>query len=139
MMSEHGFPTKRTTGIKSHWIYLRDIAQIIALGLASGLSVALVLLLRRLACHRSSLWRRGIDEGLPARAKVIKIWDTGVTLNDDPQVGISLEVYPPEHHPPYRLETKWIVPRERAGLLRPGVEVPVRLNSESPAEVVLLE
>ena len=31
--------------------------------------------------------------GEPARAKILKMWDTGATLNGDPQVGLLLEVH----------------------------------------------
>src|SRR5215831_10887206 len=38
--------------------------------------------------------------GLPARATVLNIWDTGMTVNSDPVIGLRIEVTP-DGAPPY--------------------------------------
>ncbi len=62
--------------------------------------------------------------GLPARAEILRIWDTGVTVNDDPVVGFLLEVRPPDETP-FRAETRLCISRVHIPQFQPGAVVPV--------------
>ena len=60
-----------------------------------------------------------LEHGLPADATVLKVWDTGTTINDDPQLGLLLEVRP-AGDPPFQAESKSVISRLVAGEMRPG-------------------
>jgi hypothetical protein len=73
-------------------------------------------------------------KGVPAEATIIKIWDTGMTVNNDPVVGFLLEVHPREGGA-YQAETKILV--SRLSIPQPGQIVPVRYDPVRPSRVSL--
>lgn len=74
--------------------------------------------------------------GEPAQAKILKLRDTGTTLNDNPKVVLVLEVYPPDRAP-YQVETKCYVSRLRVSQVQPGNVVAVKIDRQDAANVVL--
>lgn len=77
-----------------------------------------------------------LKEGVAANATILKIWDTGVTLNDNPQVGLLLEVQPIGREP-FRVEMKSIISRIALAQVQPGRVVPVRYDPANPSNVAL--
>ena len=84
-------------------------------------------------------WRNKklLIKGEPAQAKILKIWDTGVTLNDDPQVGMLLEVYAP-NRPVYHAEAKRVVSILNIPRLQVGSTVEVRFDPQNPLRVAVV-
>ncbi len=85
-------------------------------------------------------WRKNryvLRHGEPARAKILKIWDTGVTVNDNPQVGLLLAVYP-ENLDPYQAETKKVISRLHIPQIQTGEMLEVKYNPRKPSEVALV-
>lgn len=74
--------------------------------------------------------------GVSAKATVLKIWDTGITVNNNPVVGFLLEVVP-EEGPPYQAETKAIISRLDIPQIQPGAVLPVKYDPENPKRVAL--
>jgi hypothetical protein len=78
-----------------------------------------------------------IKNGVTAQAKVLKVWDTGVSINDNPQVGLLLEVSPPGGNS-FQAEAKTVVSRLNAALVQPGVTAEVKYDPEKPQRLQLL-
>jgi hypothetical protein len=79
-----------------------------------------------------------LQDGVPAQATIIKIWDTGITLNDNPQVGMLLEVQPNgPGQEPFRVEMKSIISRHALAQIQPGRVVPVRYDPQNPSKIAL--
>jgi len=76
------------------------------------------------------------ETGEPADAKIIKIWDTGITVNNDPVVGFLLEVRP-AGKPVYQAETKLRISRLDIPRFQPGTVMPVRIDPHDPNHVAL--
>ncbi len=74
--------------------------------------------------------------GEAAQAEILKIWDTGMTLNEDPVVGFLLEVRP-NGKPVYQAETKLRISRLHVPQVQPGSVVPVRIDPANPNRVSL--
>lgn len=74
--------------------------------------------------------------GEAAQAKILKMWDTGATLNDNPQVGLLLEVHA-VNRSPYQIETKCFVSRLRIPQVQPGAVVNVKIDRQDEAKVAL--
>lgn len=68
-----------------------------------------------------------IKNGVTAQARVLKVWDTGVSINDNPQVGLLLEVSP-EGDSPFQVEAKTVVSRLNVALVQPGVMAEVKYD-----------
>ena len=71
-----------------------------------------------------------------AQATILNMWDTGVTLNDNPQVGLLLEVHPAGGQP-YQVQTKSLVSRLKIPMVQIGNVVPVKYDPRDPSKVVL--
>jgi hypothetical protein len=119
------------------WIELPALARysislVLALG---GTSTLLLVGAPILSGLRNRSLRR---EGLPARAKVINIWDTGTTINENPVVGLRLEVQPPGGSV-FEAETEQLISRLLIPSIQPGMEVEVRYHPINDEVALVLE
>lgn len=64
--------------------------------------------------------------GVAATAKILQVSDTGVTLNNSPQVKLLLEVSLPTGT--YRIETKQYISRLQTSMYHPGRVIPVLVD-----------
>jgi hypothetical protein len=71
-----------------------------------------------------------IKNGVVAQARVLKVWDTGVSINDNPQVGLLLEVLP-EGSASFQAEAKTIVSRLNVALVQPGTAAEVKYDPQN--------
>jgi hypothetical protein len=76
--------------------------------------------------HASSILANGIS----AEAKILKLAETGTTINDRPLVRFSLEVYP-AGRPPFRAEAEKLISILDIPRLQPGKVVPVKYDPNS--------
>ena len=76
--------------------------------------------------------------GVPAEARVLKIWETGVRVNDNPVVGFLLEVHP-DGMPPYEAETKALISILDIPRIQPGATFVVVYDPENPQRVAFPE
>lgn len=74
--------------------------------------------------------------GRAADAVVLEIWDTGITVNNDPVVAFRLEVRPKESAP-YEVETRGLVSRLHIPQIQPGATLPVAIDPLDPTKVAL--
>lgn len=65
--------------------------------------------------------------GLPARAVVESMADTGVTVNGQPVVSFGLTVQPADG-PAYQVAHRQSLPRIPLGVIAPGVVLPVKVD-----------
>lgn len=70
---------------------------------------------------------RIIAYGQSARAMILKLIDTGITINQDPVVEFVLEVRPGDGKP-FEARTKALVSRLEVPLAQPGRIVPVKFD-----------
>ncbi len=79
---------------------------------------------------------RLLTTGEAAQATVLRLWDTGVKLNDNPQVGLMLEVHPASQ-PAYQVETKCFVSLIKLAQVQPGAVVNVKFDPMDRTKVAL--
>ena len=77
-----------------------------------------------------------LKNGTPAQATILRIWDTGTTINDNPVVGFLLEVRP-QNLPAYQAESKSMIPRLSIPQFQPGATVPVKIDPQNQSRVAL--
>jgi hypothetical protein len=81
--------------------------------------------------------RRIQEIGVPGEARILAIWDTGMTLNDDPVVGLRVLVDRFDGQP-YEVEiAKSVVSRVHLPQFQPGSVVPVKIDPAAPDKVAL--
>jgi len=76
------------------------------------------------------------ETGLPGQATVVEIWDTGVTVNDNPVVGFRLQIQA-EGRPPWQAETKALVSLLAIPQIQPGATLPVYYDPADPSRVAI--
>jgi hypothetical protein len=77
-----------------------------------------------------------LASGVPAQARVLQLADTGVRLNDNPQVKLVLEVHP-MGQPAYQVETTSFISMIKLAQVQPGQTVNVRYDPADPSKVAL--
>jgi hypothetical protein len=75
--------------------------------------------------------------GEPARATVLQVWDTGISVGNDPVIGLRLRVERPGHSPYDAVIGKSLVSRVHIPQFQPGSHVQVKVDPKDPARVAL--
>jgi hypothetical protein len=75
--------------------------------------------------------------GEPAQATVLQVWDTGITVNNDPVIGLRLTVERPGQSPYEAVIQKSRVSRVHIPQFQPGSRVPIKIDPKDPARVAL--
>ncbi len=75
-------------------------------------------------------------KGIPGKATVLAVKDTNVTINNNPQVKLTLEVKD-NLGQKYTTTTKVLVSRINPFAYQPGTEVPVRIDPNNDRNVVI--
>jgi len=76
------------------------------------------------------------EYGLPASGRVLRIWEAGVRVNDNPVVGFLLEVHA-EGIEPYEAETKGLISILWIPRIQPGEVLPIKYDPENPSHIAL--
>jgi hypothetical protein len=76
--------------------------------------------------------RTTLARGVPAEAVILKISDTGTTINNNPVVRLLLEVHPP-NQPPFQAETEQLLSRLQIPQVQPGATVQVKYDPANQA------
>ena len=116
-----------------------QLNNLIALSIAAPvvLSIAItVVVLIMVRKYMRTMTGASLKNGLPAQATILRIWDTGTTINDNPVVGFVLEVRP-QHLPAYQAEAKSMIPRLSIPQFQPGATIPVKIDPQNQARVAL--
>jgi hypothetical protein len=77
-----------------------------------------------------------VAAGKPATGKIVRLIDTGTTINNDPVVEFLLYITAPGVEP-YEARTKHLVSRLDIPSIQPGRIVPVRYDQQTPARVAI--
>lgn len=77
-----------------------------------------------------------VKTGVSAPAVIIGLEDTGVTMNDSPQVRLTLQVTPVDR-PPFQAVATTFVGRLQVGMITPGASVNVRYDPNDISKVAV--
>jgi len=77
-----------------------------------------------------------LQNGIPAQATIRQVWQTGTFINENPQVGMQLEVRPPGGAP-YVAQVNAVVPLINIPQFQPGTVVPVKISPTDASKVEL--
>lgn len=75
--------------------------------------------------------------GRPARARILEVWDTGWSINDDPVIGMKVLVLPSDRPEFEATIEKTTVSRIAVAQFQPGLTVPVRYDPRDPTVVAV--
>ena len=109
-------------------------------GLAAGIVVVTAMASGCAVVNRmsgESEARRLQTVGIPATARILKIWDTGITVNNDPVVGLEVEITRQDGSLSRATIPKSRISRVDIPQVQPGATVPVRIDPNRPSVVAL--
>ncbi len=78
-----------------------------------------------------------MQTGKDGSAEITKIWDTGWTMNNDPQIGISLHVTPADNSEPYDTELKQFISRLDVPNFQIGQKLAVKIDPANPKKIAI--
>lgn len=81
--------------------------------------------------------KRILQTGMPGKAKVLSLAETGMTVNNAPQILLTLEVTPDHTRRPYQVQTKQIVSIVHIPQFQPGAKLLVRIDPNDPNQVAI--
>ncbi len=75
--------------------------------------------------------------GEPAMAIILKVWETGRTINNNPRIGLLLEI---RHSTmvPYEVELRQNIRKDDLRNFQPGRTLQVKVDSRDPRKVAIL-
>jgi hypothetical protein len=88
-------------------------------------------------------WRKAADtqrvkaEGIPGQAQIVGLRQTGLYVNNQPQVELQLQVTT-AMHAAYAVTSKQVVPMIMLGRLTSGQPLPIKVDPARPDHVVIL-
>jgi len=100
------------------------------------LTVGIVIFARRMINKTVGPNRGVLQNGMPAQATIVSVRQTGVMLNNQPQILFDLDVHPPGGAP-YRAQAKAVIPIVNIPQFQPGAEAPVKIHPSDPTQVVM--
>lgn len=75
--------------------------------------------------------------GVAADAEILSLWDTGITVNQDPVIGLKVRVQPRDGAPYEATIEKSLVSRLDVPRFQPGRTIPVRFDPRNPSRVAV--
>ncbi|MGD0710428.1 MAG: DUF3592 domain-containing protein [Bacteroidales bacterium] len=77
-----------------------------------------------------------LNAGELAKAKILSVSDTGVTVNGNPRIALQLEVTP-QTGPPFKVQIHKLISRIQPVLYQPGMILQVRYDPNNLKDVVI--
>lgn len=75
--------------------------------------------------------------GIDATATIVRTWDTGMRINDNPRVGMLLQVEPP-FGAPFQAEVSQTVSIVQLASYQPGAQLQVKYDPATPSRVAIV-
>ncbi len=101
-----------------------------------GITVAIVLFVFRRVGNMSAPNRELLATGQDAQATILNLWDTGTTVNENPLVGMQLQVQP-AFGPAYQVQTTHLISRLQVPQFQPGRVLNVKVDPSKPQKVAI--
>jgi len=77
-----------------------------------------------------------LETGVKANGKIVEMWDTGITINNQPQIEMVIEVTPPTGAP-FKSQIKLVISRLQTAYYQVGVTCVVKYDPNNPKTVAI--
>jgi hypothetical protein len=77
-----------------------------------------------------------LETGIQAKGKIIEMWDSAITINNQPQIGMKIEVYPLIGQP-FTSEVNLVISRLQTSYYQAGVSCVVRYDPNNTKTVAI--
>ncbi len=114
-------------------IWLSALVPFVAITIVTLVIIVLAL---RWVSGMSAPNRQLLATGTSAQATIVNLWDTGTTVNENPLVGMLLQVEPPSG-PAYQVKTSLLISRLDIPQYQPGRKLVVKVDPRNPQKVAI--
>ena len=104
--------------------------------LSIALTVGIIFFVRRMINQTVGPNRGILQNGIPAQAKIRGVRQTGVLVNNQPQIEFDLDVQP-TGGAAYQAKAKAVIPMIHIPQFQPGMDIPVKVQPSDPMQVAL--
>ncbi len=122
--------------IDTNTILLTALVPIVLTVVISLAVIVFVVIILRKVGAMSAPNRELLATGESAQATIVNLWDTGTSVNDNPLVGLLLEVRPASR-PPYQVKTSLLISRLQIPQYQPGRVLAVKFDPTNPEKVAI--
>src|SRR5450759_2809790 len=77
-----------------------------------------------------------LQTGVAAKAQILKVWQTGMYVNEQPQLGMVLNVMP-DNGAAFQVEAKKVVSMVQIPQFQPGAMLEVKYDPANPKQVAI--
>ena len=105
-------------------------------GAILGITGVLLILFGAASLRKAAANKRIDETGLAGTGQILGLTQTGMYLNENPQVGIQMMVSVPGRNP-YQVEVRQFVPLILLGSIQIGGTLPVKVDQQDPSKVVV--
>jgi hypothetical protein len=105
-------------------------------GAILGITGVLLILFGAASLRKAAANKRIDETGLAGTGQIIGLTQTGMYLNENPQIGIQMMVSVPGRNP-YQVEVRQFVPLMLLGSIQVGGTLPVKVDQQDPSKVVV--
>jgi hypothetical protein len=109
---------------------------VIALGVVAFVALILAIIFVPMV-RRWRVKQQVMQTGVEARATIVRTWDTGARINDDPVVGMMLQVQP-SGGPSFQAEVNETVSIVQIALFQPGAQLQVKYDPADQRRVAIV-
>jgi hypothetical protein len=81
--------------------------------------------------------QKALQTGLDATAVIVNTWDTGMRINDNPRIGMELQVQPP-NGAPFQVRIEQTVSIVHMPMYQPGVNLQVKYDPADPRNLAIV-
>lgn len=89
------------------------------------------------AIRNWQITQKVLQTGTDATATIVRTWDTGTRINDNPRVGMLLQVQP-SAGPSFQAEVKKTVSLIQLPMFQPGAQLQVKYDPAQPSHVAIV-
>ncbi len=98
--------------------------------------IAITVVILRKVAGMSNPNKDLLTTGVGGMATIVNLWDTGTTVNDNPMIGMLLEIQPASGTP-YQAKTSLLISRLQIPQYQPGRKLAVRIDPRNPQRVAI--
>ena len=117
-------------------VWLIPLVVLIIFGVVALFALIFIPVLLRIA-RNARMTKQVTQTGLDATASIVRIWETGVRINDNPQVGMLLQVQPPGGTP-FQAEVTKTVSIVELPQIQPGAQLQVKYDPADTSRVAII-
>jgi Protein of unknown function (DUF3592) len=110
-----------------------NLLPILIIGITVVILAVVFLPMIRGSMRSSQLMKTGVS----AQAQILKVWQTGMYVNEQPQLGMTLQVTPADGSAPFQAEAKKVVSMVQIPQFQPGGMLEVKYDPANPKEVAI--